>query len=213
MEKLILEIQNLSVNIKQRSLLKIKKLQLYEKQIMGIYSPNGSGKTTLLNLIAGCSISKEFEVKGNIINNTPVSYVFQKPVLIESRDVEKNIFMTLNSIENKEKKQDLCRKWIQLLGLDSISKKKVKNLSGGERQRFCIARAFASNQKLMLLDEPFASQDKNNAAKIIDLLIHEKETKDFSAIIVSHDLEKLKKLCDFIITEKDLNYDKDNFGA
>ena len=213
MEKLILEIQNLSVNIKQRSLLKIKGLQLYEKQIMGIYSPNGSGKTTLLNLIAGCSISTEFEVKGNIINNTPVSYVFQKPVLIESRDVEKNIYMTLNSIENTEKKQDLCRKWIQLLGLDSISKKKVKNLSGGERQRVCIARAFASNQKLMLLDEPFASQDKNNAAEIIDLLIHEKETKDFSAIIVSHDLEKLKKLCDFIITEKDLNYDKDNFGA
>ena len=68
MEKLILEIQNLSVNIKQRSLLKIKGLQLYEKQIMGIYSPNGSGNTTLLNLIAGCSISKEFEVKGNIIN-------------------------------------------------------------------------------------------------------------------------------------------------
>ena len=188
-------------------------LDVPKGSIVGLLGPNGSGKTTLLNLIAGCSISKEFEVKGNIINNTPVSYVFQKPVLIESRDVEKNIFMTLNSIEIKEKKQDLCRKWIQILGLDSISNKKVKNLSGGERQRICIARAFASNQKLMLLDEPFASQDKNNAAIIIDLLIHEKETKDFSAIIVSHDLEKLKKLCDFIITEKDLNYDKDNFGA
>lgn len=199
MDKIILKIQDLSINLKQRNLIHIKELVLKEKQIIGIYAPNGSGKSTLLNVIAKLSLPEDFEVKGEIEIQSDVSYVFQKPVLIESKSVEKNILISLNSVDDKTEKKDLCRKWIQFLDLTSVMNKKVKNLSGGERQRVCIARAFASKSKLMLLDEPFASQDEENSKRILGLLKEEKEKNALSAILVSHDLEKLKKICDFIV--------------
>ena len=197
---MLLELENLCITANKNPLVKNLSLKFNEAQITGISAPTGSGKTTLLNCICGILNSKDFTVSGKIIKNvSEISYVFQEPRLIENESVVKNIMLPLENIYDKNVCEQKAMYWIEKLNLNHKKNNLCMELSGGEKQRTAIARAFAYPGKLMLLDEPFASQDEVNKQNIISLIKNLVKEEKRGIIIISHIKAELDMLCSNII--------------
>lgn len=150
---------------------------------IGFFGPTGSGKTTQLNKIArehGC-----------------VSYCFQDNCLIENQSVLKNVVLPLENIFARDEAVQVAEKWIRLLDLQDKRDVLCGKLSGGEKQRVGIARAFAYDAEIFLLDEPCSAQDKEHKEIIFQLIIQLKEQGKL-IYLVSHEKTFLEGLCDQI---------------
>lgn len=205
--KLLLSIKNLSLSVGELELIKAFNLEISKGQIFGISAPTGTGKTSLFNYIAGL-LPQTFMVKGEMTRNGSVSYVFQEPRLIPSVSVLKNVMLPLENKMEKTKAQEHAAAWLGKLNMAHKMDETVKSLSGGEQQRTSIARAFASLERtgvpepvegLLLLDEPFASQDETNIQNIMSLTKTLVEQNSCACLVISHDTTNLEKLCDKII--------------
>lgn len=148
-------------------------------KVTGFFGPTGSGKTTRLNQIA-----EEYSDKYKI------SYAFQDNRLLPDLSVIRNISLPLENFGVKKNAEEIAEKWIKAFDLSLQKNRKTKVLSGGEAQRVNLARAFAWNGDIFLLDEPFSSQDekhKDIIKKLIKELIAQKKT----LIVVSHNKQDL----------------------
>lgn len=203
MEKVILKLHNFKIEIDTKTLININKLEIKENTIAGLYAPTGSGKTTLLNAVAGFLPAENMKISGSMeLEREPkIGYVFQKPVLLEGKSVKKNLLIAL---KKENQKSEIADEWIEKLHLHKVENQAVKVLSGGERQRVCIARALCIKPEFILFDEPFSSQDKEEAENIIKIIKQEKKERKICGIVVSHNLEKLKEISDFILTKEQL---------
>ena len=178
---------------------------LFEGEILGILGPSGTGKSSLLRLITGLEKPSEGEIYyfGKEISGK------NKFVLPHKRGIglvlqEKVLFPHLNSLENvkfgikgsKKERTEKALSFLKLLKAEKFSSSFPNSLSGGEQQRVAIARTLAPEPKLVLLDEPFSSLDKNLREEL------RQETKELfrktntSCIIVTHDQEDVEILCD-----------------
>jgi molybdate transport system ATP-binding protein len=170
------------------------RLSIEKGEFVSLRGPSGSGKTTLLRMIAGL----EEPDSGCILNNGEIWYdsnkkqkmptmkrnigfVFQDYALFPNMTIYQNI-----AYGNKNKNK--IDYWIQNFHLGGLENRRPDRLSGGQKQRAAIARAFASERELLLLDEPLSALDQNLRAclrtKIRDLCRLENHT----VIMVSHDL-------------------------
>lgn len=162
-----------------------------------ILGKSGSGKTTLLNLLAGLIKPLEGEVKLGEVNFSSISgqeldlfrgknigIVFQKPHLIAALNVRQNL--ELAHFFSKKKGQNLDQ-LLSDLGIATKANSSVLTLSEGEAQRVSIARALATNPKLILADEPTSSLDDENTEKVIQLLQAQAAKIGAALIIVTHD--------------------------
>lgn len=219
MEKLknmdILRIEDLSIVLKQdnKNLFKNFNLSVSEGEIIGIFAQTGSGKSTLLNVISGINLSDNFIVQGKIEVNqnnqnnqnndnnekTGISYVFQDNRLLKNLSVIENINLVLKKSEKESKNK--IETLLEKLWLEEKINEKVKNLSGGEKQRVSIARAFAYPSKLLLMDEPFSSQDEGKKSQLIEITKNIIEKEKRCAIIVSHNKKELEQICTSIIEQ------------
>lgn len=203
MEKLVLNIEQITVIAENKTLFKDFSLSLKSGEIKGLYAPTGSGKSTLLNIAAGFSFEKEINFQGNInrIENCNTGYVFQNPVLLENQTVEKNILVSMNAAKKQDKNISLlCSKILEKMDLADKAKTPVKKLSGGEKQRVCIARSIAEKKDLLLLDEPFSNQDAAHTQKIMEIIKNYVVENHTAVLFVSHNLEQIKQLCSSYIT-------------
>ncbi len=150
---------------------------------IGFFGPTGSGKTTELNRIA-----KE---------QKQVSYYFQDNRLIENQTVLKNVVLPLENILAGNKAVEVAEEWIRLLDLQEKRDVLCGKLSGGEKQRVGIARAFAYDANIFLLDEPCSAQDTKHK-EIISQLITQLKQKGKLIYLVSHEKDFLENLCDEI---------------
>lgn len=177
---------------------------------LGIYAPTGTGKTTLLNWIAGItSQGDSIQIEGKLekSENLTISYVFQESRLIPSVTVLKNVMLPLERAGGKNggKKEvaEKARVMLEKLFLGDKLDSMPEKLSGGEKQRASIARAFAYPGKLLLMDEPFHSQDDEKRHLLIEITNQIVEEEKRALIIISHNKEDLEQLGCRIITEKD----------
>lgn len=190
-----LQIQNLTLSVKNDILFQNLNFTLTEGQIVGLYAPTGTGKTTLLNIIAGLADPATYAAEGNIINQfQKVSYVFQDPVLIPELTVLKNVMLPSEKIYGKEEAENKALQILRLVELDHKCSEKSTNLSGGEKQRTAIARAFLFPGDLLLMDEPFHAQDETKKNHLIELTKEIVTNERRIAIVVSHDKNDLIKL-------------------
>lgn len=198
---LIFEIEDLNISIDSQTLFKNFSLSLNEGEVVGIFAPTGSGKSTLLNFIADVLQDTKFKYDGKITKkeNLKISYVFQEPRLIESVSVLKNVMLPLENQNDFTAAQNIAQNWIEKLNLVSKKDTKANQLSGGEKQRTSLARAFAFDSQLLLLDEPFSAQDEANKNQIIELICNLVQTQKKSALLISHNKEDLQKLCTKIV--------------
>ena len=176
--------------------------------ITGIFGASGAGKTTLLRCIAGLedAQSGELVVAGDcwqdaILSRAPydrnIGYVFQEPRLFRHLNVAENIEYGMRRSASDDGPDFTTI--VELLGLETLLKRRVDELSGGEAQRVAIARALLRAPKFILMDEPLASLDAARKDEILPFLERMHKQSSIPVIYVSHNLDEICRLCDFLI--------------
>ncbi len=193
-------------------------ISVYRRDIYGIIGPNGAGKTTLLNIITGLlksssgqiffSDERIDELKPQQIFEKGISRTFQEGKIIPDLNVLENIMTGLlnknkkgrqsQNIFYKENKnvtrsQEILRKF----NLQSMAERWAEDLVWYERQLVQIARAVASEPKLLLLDEPTAGMGSDEVKKIGDKLI-EINKAGVTIMLVSHDIQFIRRIANRI---------------
>lgn len=219
----ILEIQNLSTHYessqgffaakKRVPILSNVSLEVQPGEILGIAGESGCGKSTLLKAILGIAPlgGGTVRFRGKSLSNLSrmelrtlrhdIQMVFQNPY--SSLNPRMTVFQTLAEAictRNYLMGNELKSKVAELLESVGLSASMVNRyphaFSGGQRQRIAIARALATEPKLLLADEPTAALDVSSQAQILKLLKNLSEEKNLSIVFVSHNLGALAELTD-----------------
>ena len=171
-----------------------------------IIGHSGCGKTTILNILAGLDEASGGEV---IMDGREVSgpsldrgVVFQGHALMPWLTVRRNIGFAVKSRWpdwNREKIDAQCQKYIDLVRLTGNEEKKPSALSGGMKQRVGIARAFAIQPKMLLLDEPFGALDALTRGAIQDELTSICAETHQTVFMITHDVDEAILLADKIL--------------
>ncbi|MCC5911195.1 MAG: ATP-binding cassette domain-containing protein [Clostridiaceae bacterium] len=171
-------------------------MELSSNGIHCLFGPSGCGKTTLLNILAGLSTADQGDIKG--IENKTFSYIFQEDRLLPWATVEENIFLILTDSYSKREAQGLMDKYLDLVDLSKFKNYYPEALSGGMRQRVSIARAFAYEGDILLMDEPFKGLHMELKKTLMDYLISYWHQKKQLFLFVTHDVEEALYMADHI---------------
>jgi len=163
---------------------------LADREVGVLVGPSGCGKTTTLRIIAG--LDRDFE---GAITRPPgrVGMVFQEPRLLPWRTVEDNVRLVAPEIA-----QAALTSLFAVLELEEHRRHYPGELSLGLARRVALARAFAIEPELLLLDEPYVSLDAALARRLREQLAALMETRAMTALLVTHDLEEAVRLGDRI---------------
>ncbi len=171
-----------------------------------ILGHSGCGKSTILNVLAGLDeassgvvVMDGREVKGPSLDR---GVVFQSHALMPWLSVMKNIEFAVKSRYPDMKKEQMrahCQKYIDLVGLTGSEHKKPAELSGGMKQRVGIARAFAIEPKMLLMDEPFGALDALTRGVIQDELTKICGETHQTVFMITHDVDEAILLSDKVI--------------
>jgi ABC-type nitrate/sulfonate/bicarbonate transport system ATPase subunit len=163
-----------------------------EGDFVCILGPSGCGKTTTLNLIAG--LDKDFtgEIKlGSSVSGRRLGYVFQTPRLLPWRSVIENMRLAAGSDPAVDAK---CRALIAEVGLAGFEDAFPGQLSLGMQRRAALARAFAIEPGLLLMDEPFVSLDESTATRLRAVLLTLWRERPGTVLFVTHDSREAVQL-------------------
>lgn len=192
-------IKNLSFSYQNDLILDNISLEYNSDEILSIIGPNGGGKSTLLKLVLGLLKARSGTISapknlGYVPQFIPLNANFPLSVL------EVVLMARLNGkIFNFYTKEDykIATSALEAVQMSEFSVRKIQELSGGERQRVYIARAIATQAKILILDEPTASLDPKAAAQIYELLKSLNERK-IGIFMVSHDAQMALNIADKI---------------
>ncbi|MEN9433014.1 MAG: hypothetical protein RLZZ422_603 [Pseudomonadota bacterium] len=206
MSQLILE--HIAIQYGKQAVIHDMSLQVEHGQIGCLLGPSGCGKTTLLRAIAGFEPVTAGKIAlGDTIISSPsiqippekrqIGMVFQDYALFPHLTIAKNISFGIRHLSKAEQTKRIAQ-LLELVNLSGYEKRYPHELSGGQQQRIALARALAPKPKLMLLDEPFGSQDvelrEMLAREVRDILKQEHTT----AILVTHDQHEAFAMADEI---------------
>jgi len=220
---MVLEIRNISKNFGGISALTDVSLTIKEGEIFGLIGPNGAGKTTMFNIITNMYAPSGGDIlfRGETITGISphkITYrgicrTFQNIKLFQQMTVLENVIVgrhsrssagVLSSVlrmpSQKREEEELMKKaeeLLNLVGLASHMHMIAENLSYGQQRRLEIARALASDPKLLLLDEPAAGMNEKETDSLYDL-IKEVQKRGVTVLIIEHDMPLVMKLCDRI---------------
>lgn len=168
-------------------------LHIEKGEIFGIIGKSGSGKSTLLKIIQGIEKADAGEIL--LEENTESSYIFQEFNLLYNKNVFDNVALPL-ILKRKKIDRKKIEKTLDFVGLLDKKNFFISELSGGEKQRVAIARALVTNPNLLLCDEVTASLDKFIQKEILELFLKINRDYRTTIILVTHELDVAKKLCD-----------------
>ena len=170
-------------------------LALRRSERLALVGANGSGKTTLLRLLHGlvrCEGRRELHALGG--GKSPVvAMLFQRPFLL-SLSARANVLLGLwlRGVPRAER-QLRCERALQRVGLAALAGRSANNLSVGQQQRLALARAWALQPDLLLLDEPTSSLDPG-AKREVEALIEEIAADGVTVVLSTHNLGQAKRL-------------------
>lgn len=166
---------------------------------VSMVGPSGCGKSTFLNVVSGIEqpTSGSIEVKSDEGRPATLGYVFQDARLLPWRTVEDNL-LYVHARTSDEVRARVAR-YLAMVGLNGFEKMYPAHLSGGMQQRVGIARAFATEPDLLLMDEPFSHLDAITARTLRDeLQVLWTKTKK-TVLFVTHDVLEAVQLSNRII--------------
>lgn len=161
---------------------------------LALVGANGSGKTTLLRLLHGLL---PFEGRRDVVaidGRVPVvAMLFQRPFLL-SLSVRWNVLLGLwlHGVPRAQR-DERCRRALQRVGLDALAGRPARSLSGGQQQRLALARAWALEPDILLLDEPTANLDPS-AKREVERLIGALADDGVTVVMSTHNLGQAKRL-------------------
>lgn len=180
-------------------------LEVYENEFLVLLGPGQAGKTVLLNMMAGLSAptAGTIEIDGeNFVSPDPkkIGTVFQKTAIMPWKTTMQNVELGLKYAHMpKEERREICQKYIDLVGLHGFENCYPKQLSGGMKQRVGIARAYATNPEILLMDEPFGALDAQTRYSMQDEILKIWEKEKRTVIFVTNNIEEACYLGDRII--------------
>jgi branched-chain amino acid transport system ATP-binding protein len=199
-------------------------LALQPNALMGLIGPNGAGKTTVFNLVTGVyePTAGSIQLGGrSIAGKTPseiaqrgIARTFQNIRLFPNLTVLDNvriacqlrcspgmwhsILRTGRHYEAERGIEERSRKLLSLFGLEEFADWKSTNLPYGEQRRLEIARALATQPKVLLLDEPAAGMNPQEKEELMELIRQVREEFDVSIMLIEHDMPVVMGLCEHI---------------
>jgi zinc transport system ATP-binding protein len=198
MEKnIVIELKNISAGYDNDIIIENINCNIYDGDFFGIIGPNGGGKSTLLKIILGLLNPTKGTIKiygqDPKIGRKNIGYVPQHSeydkhypisvfdVVLMGRRSIRGLHPTYSSDDKKA-----TMKALEKVNMEEYKKRHISELSGGQRQRVFIARALVSNPKILLLDEPTASIDKDLQINFYNLL--KELNKNVTIVLVTHDI-------------------------
>ena len=177
-------------------------LDIPDGQFVCLVGPSGCGKTTLLRIVAGLetltsgSIDVHRSGKDRPIN----SMIFQQESLFPWKSVWENVefAMRVRGVEAVERKRR-TEEWLSKVGLLRFAKAYPYQLSGGMKQRVSIARAFANDPEILLMDEPFAALDQQTKLILQEELIRLWADTGKTVLFVTHNIDEAVVLGDRVV--------------
>ena len=207
-----IEVKHLTKTFEQKGIvveaLKDINLNIEAGDIYGIIGMSGAGKSTLVRclnylekptdgqvIIAGQDLGalSEKELRKQ---RSDIAMIFQHFNLLMQKNVLDNVcFPLLIQKVNKKEAKERARELLQIVGLSEKEKAYPAQLSGGQKQRVEIARALASNPKILLCDEATSALDPQTTASILDLLKQINKDLGITIVIITHQMAVIREIC------------------
>ncbi|MGL4363509.1 MAG: ATP-binding cassette domain-containing protein [Cellulosilyticaceae bacterium] len=200
MTEYILNTKNLCKQCNKQMILDHVNMRIKKGDIYGFIGANGAGKTSLIRLITGLTFPTEGEIslfgtKGSLEmteQRKRIGCIIETPALYEDMTAYQNLEVqrVQKGIPGKKCVQEV----LQLVNLDTSSKKKVKHFSLGMKQRLALAIALLGNPEFLILDEPLNGLDPMGIIELRNLLIKLNKEKHITLLVSSHILTELHQL-------------------
>ena len=197
-------------------------LRIETGEFFGLLGPNGAGKTTIFNLLtgvykpnAGSIVLDDVNITGKStieINQAGIARTFQNIRLFKDMSVLDNVkiglhnqykYSTLTGILRLPKYRKMERKMnekamelLKVFELDDKADFLASNLPYGEQRKLEIARALATNPKLLLLDEPAAGMNPNETIELMDTIRFVRDNFDMTVLLIEHDMKLVSGICE-----------------
>lgn len=221
----ILEVKDMTIKFGGLSAVSNFNLKMKKNQIAGLIGPNGAGKTTCFNVITGVysptSGSVIFDgkditgIRPDLITKTGIARTFQNIRLFGNLSVLENVLIAnhLNLKSNflsaslrfpsyKKQEKDMHDKSMELLkevGLEKQANEAATSLPYGKQRRLEIARALATNPKVLLLDEPAAGMNPNESLALMEFISQVRDKFDLSILMIEHHMQVVMGVCENIM--------------
>ncbi|EES89440.1 ABC transporter ATP-binding protein [Helicobacter canadensis] len=232
----LLELENVSIAFGGLKAIDNVSFEVKENTIFGLIGPNGAGKTTMFNIITanykptsgkvsfcGRNIS---QFKPNAIVNLGIARTFQNIRLFASMSVLENVLIGLHNeakysffeamfrvgryFKEEKRIKNKAIELLEYLGLGDKINLPANSLSYGNSRKVEIARALATNPKMLLLDEPAAGMNPKETEELCELILKMKKDFNLSVLLIEHDMPFVNKLCSEVLV---LDYGKKLFSG
>ncbi len=186
-------------------------LTINDGDILGVVGYSGAGKSTLIRLInqliqptSGKIIVDGIDtltLKTKALNRMrqQIGMIFQDFNLFDQLTVYQNIKLALDISKQKQDQKNRIIELLKLVGLLNKKDAYPSQLSGGQKQRVAIARALANHPKYLLCDEATSALDVNTSKEILALLKHIQKQTNLTIILITHQIEAIKQICDKVV--------------
>jgi branched-chain amino acid transport system ATP-binding protein len=195
-------------------------LDVAQGQILGLIGPNGAGKTTFFNCLTGMETptsgtvrfqGKALPTRPDLVTHAGVARTFQNIRLFRNMTALENVVVgrhtrtkagVLAAVgrgpryhREERESEEQARELLRFVGLPRTANELAKGLPYGDQRRLEIARALATEPKLLLLDEPTAGMNARETAQAVDL-VHAIQERGISVVLIEHDMRFVFGLCD-----------------
>ena len=173
-------------------------------EFLAVIGPSGCGKSTLFNIIGGLlgGYAGRVTVAGEKVSgpHAAIGMVFQEESTFPWRNVVDNVAFPLEIAGiGKRERIERARRFVAMVGLDGFEKRYPAELSGGMRQRVSMARTLASEPKILLMDEPFASLDEQTRLLLGDKVLQIQQQLKQTTLLITHNITEAVQLADRIL--------------
>ena len=220
----LLEVKNLGISFGGLRAVDNVDLQIEEGQLYGLIGPNGAGKTTVFNLLTGVYLPTDGSIvldgkqlvgkKSAQINRAGIARTFQNIRLFKKMTVLDNVKVALHNqvkyslftsmfhLPNYFKKEQImdekAMEILKVFNLDSQAHIMASNLPYGKQRKLEIARALATNPKLLLLDEPAAGMNPNETEELMKTIRFVRDNFNMTILLIEHDMKLVAGICEKI---------------
>jgi len=221
----VLETRHLGITFGGLKAVQDFNINIYEGELVGLIGPNGAGKTTVFNMLTGVYLPTEGSVilNGEVLNGkkpyqvvaSGVARTFQNIRLFKQMSVIENVKAAITKDTNYNMldallrtprfwrvERELTEKAMDLLAIFKLEGKAdqlASNLPYGQQRKLEIARALATNMKLLLLDEPAAGMNPTETAELLECINTIRKRFGISILLIEHDMSLVMNVCERIV--------------